>query len=446
MKRLIDWHLQKWKSDEYRKPLIIRGARQVGKTFAIRKLGKSFNNFLEINFELTKDVKKIFEKDLKPDRILRALSLYSKQQIVAGKTLLFFDEIQECPDAIKALRYFFEFYPDLHVIAAGSLLEFILEKIGVPVGRITSLYLYPLTFMEYLAAIGENLLIEEILLHEIGKPIDEVIHQKLLDLLGQFISIGGMPEAVIRWIKSKNPKESYEIHNQLVEAYRQDFQKYAKKHQLKYLDHLFKQIPSLVGKQFKYSNISGGYKKREIAPCLDLLCNANVIHRINHSAGNGIPLGAEINDKWFKVIFLDIALCQVILGLDLSTWFLDPINQFVNRGNIIEAFVGQELLAYSFAKKHNELYFWKREKRGSEAEVDYIFDYGSKIIPIEVKSTHGSKLKSLFLFLEKHPLSPYGIRFSMHNYSLVKKIDSRPLYAISTLAHEDQKESLQSLI
>ncbi len=148
----------------------------------------------------------------------------------------------------------------------------------------------------------------------------------------------------------------------------------------------------------------------------------------------------------FKVIFLDIALCQVILGLDLSTWFLDSSNQFVNRSNITEAFVGQELLAYSFAKKHNELFFWKREKRANKAEVDYIFEHEGKIIPIEVKSTHGSKLKSIFLFLEKHSLSPYGIRFSKWNYSIVGKIDSRPLYAVATLAHADQKKSLFSLI
>jgi predicted AAA+ superfamily ATPase len=446
MRRLIDWHLIKWKKDEYRKPLIIRGARQVGKTYAVRKLGKTFDDLLEINFELTKDARKIFEKDLNPERILSELSLFSGQKIIPGKTLVFFDEIQESPDAVKSLRYFFEIFPELHIIAAGSLLEFTLEKIGLPVGRVSSLYLFPLSFMEFLSATNNQLLIEEILVHEKGQSIGEAIHLKLLDLVGKYLAIGGMPEAIIRWVKSNNIKESFVVHYQLMDSYAQDFQKYAKKHQIKYLEQLFSQIPHMIGKQFKYNEIHGEYRKRELAPCLDLLCKANVVHRIRHSAGNGLPLGAEINSEWFKLIFLDIALCQVALGLDLSTWFLDPKAQFINRGHIAEAFVAQELLCYSMSQKRNDLFFWKREKRGSVAEVDFLYEYQGKIIPIEVKSGHGSTLKSMFLFLKNHLQSPYGIRFSTYNYSLIEKIDSRPLYAVASIAHEEQKESLRSLI
>ncbi|NGX34379.1 MAG: hypothetical protein K1060chlam1_00732 [Candidatus Anoxychlamydiales bacterium] len=443
MKRLIDWHLKKWKENKHRKPLIIRGARQVGKTYSINKLSRDFENIVEINFELTKDAKKIFDKDLKPKRIIKELSLFSNQKIIPGKTLLFFDEIQEAPEAIKSLRYFYEFYPSLHVIAAGSLLEFILEKIGVPVGRVSYLYLYPLSFIEFLAASENYLLIEEILSHKSENKLNEAIHNKLLDFVGQYLAIGGMPEAVVKWIDSDTSKSSFEVHHQLVESYRQDFQKYAKKHQIKYLEQLFKQIPKMVGKQFQYHKIHGEYRKRELVPCLDLLCNANVIHKITHAAGNGTPLGAEVNLEKFKLIYLDVALCQAILGLDLNTWFLDPSAQFINRGHIAEAFVGQELLCYSNPTKHQDLFFWKREKRASKAEVDYIFDYKNEIIPIEVKSNHGSTLKSMFVFLENHPQSSYGIRFSSHNYSIHNKIDSRPLYAIASLACESQKDSLQ---
>jgi len=444
MKRLMDWHLKQWKVDQHRKPLLIRGARQVGKTYGVRQLAKSFENLVEINFERKKEANKIFEKDLVPERILQELSLFSGKAIVPGKTLLFFDEVQECPEAIQSMRYFFEEMPSLHLVAAGSLLDFALEKIGLPVGRISSLYVYPLSFMEFLTAIGESLIAKAILSHEKGIPMGDAIHSKLLDLVGQYLSIGGMPEAVAKWIQTKSPLESFKVHHQLADTYRQDFQKYAKKHQIKYLDALFNEIPRHVGQQFKYSEIHGEYKKRELAPCLDLLCLANVVHKVHHSAGNGLPLGAESNTEWFKVIFLDTALCQAILGLDLSAWFLDSREAFINRGEIVEAFIGQELLCYAIPYRRTDLYFWKAETP-SQAEVDYLYDYKSNIIPIEAKSGDGRTLKSMHRFLESHLYSPYGIRFSAQNYSIFQKIDSRPLYATASLAHGEQMESLKSL-
>lgn len=444
MKRLMDWHLKQWIADQHRKPLLIRGARQVGKTYGVRQLRSNFENLVEINFERKKEANKIFEKDLVPERIIQEISLFSGQPIVPGKTLLFFDEVQECAEAIQSMRYFFEEMPALHLIAAGSLLDFALEKIGIPVGRISLLYVYPLSFMEFLAAIGESLIAKAVLSHENSIPIGEVVHSKLLDLVGQYLSIGGMPEAVAKWIQTKSPLESFKVHHQLAETYRQDFQKYAKKHQIKYLDTLFNEIPHHVGKQFKYSEIHGEYKKRELAPCLDLLCLANVVHKIHHSAGNGLPLGAESNSEWFKIIFLDTALCQAILGLDLSAWFLDPRETFVNRGAIVEAFIGQELLCYSIPYRKTDLYFWKADAP-SQSEVDFLYDYRSLIVPIEAKSGDGRTLKSMHRFLESHSPSPYGVRFSAQNYSVCQKIDSRPLYAAASLAHEEQKGSLQSL-
>ena len=444
MKRLMDWHLKDWKTDLSRKPLLIRGARQVGKTYGVRQLGKSFGNLVEINFEKKKKAKKIFEKDLEPERIVQELMLFSGKPIHPGKTLLFFDEIQECPEAIQSMRYFFEEMPSLHLVAAGSLLDFALEKIGIPVGRVSSLYVFPLSFMEFLAAIGESFVGEAVLNHENGVLMGDAVHSKLLDLLGQYLSIGGMPEAVSEWIGTKSPLKSFKVHHQLADTYRQDFQKYGKKHQVEYLETLFNEIPRHIGKQFKYSEIHGEYKKRELAPCLDLLCLANVVHKIRHSAGQGLPLGAESNGEWFKIIFLDTALCQAILGLDLSTWFLDPRESFVNRGGIVEAFIGQELLCYSISYRRTDLYFWKTSGP-SQAEVDFLYEYKGNILPIEVKSGDGRTLKSMHRFLESHPHSPYGIRFSSQNYSIFQKIDSRPLYAVASLAHEEQKESLKFL-
>lgn len=446
MKRLADWHLRKWKDDPYRKPLIIRGARQIGKTFSVRQLGKQFKTFVEINFEKSKELKTIFEKNLDPDRILMELKSLLKKPIIPGETLLFFDEIQECPEALTSLRYFYETIPSLHLIAAGSLLDFAIEKVGIPVGRVSSLYLFPLSFMEFLVANGYSLAAESILKVEKGEVMSETIHSLLLELLSQYLAIGGLPEAVAKWVVTKDPIESQKIHHTIADTYRQDFDKYAKKHQIKYLDALFNQIPHLIGKSFKYSQIHGEYQKRELAPCLDLLCKANVIHKVQHSAGNGFPLGAEVNLDWFKVIFLDIALCQSILGLDMSTWLLNPKDAFINQGSVIEAFVGQELLCYSASYTKANLHFWKRDKRGSQAEVDYLYSLKGTIIPIEAKSKDGHSLKSMHMFLSEHPQSPYGIRFSSLNYSLFDKVDTRPLYAISSLAHEDQKEALLSLV
>lgn len=445
-KRIIDFHLDKWKIDPYRKPLLLRGARQVGKTYAVRRLGQSFQSFVEVNFEQLKDAAALFEKDLVPEKLVQALSLLMKSPIIPGKTLLFFDEIQEAPQAIIALRYFYEQMPDLHVIAAGSLLEFAIEKVGVPVGRISMLYMYPLSFLEYLVATGNQLIGKKILNHRIGVPIEEPIHTKILDKLGEYLSIGGMPEALARWIQTKDPLSSLNVLQEIAATYRQDFEKYGRKAQVKYLEQLFRQTPHLIGKEFSYQEIHGEYRKRELAPALELLERANIIHIIRHSSGQGIPIGAEVDFDIFKVIYLDIALCQTLLGSDVSIWFLRPLEGLENRGEIAEGFVGQELICYASPYSKAQLHFWKRKERNSTAEVDYLLQKGETILPIEVKSGHGGTLRSLRIFMETHPKSPTGIRFSSLDYSLIGDLDSRPLYAVGTLAHESQTEALNHLL
>lgn len=345
-----------------------------------------------------------------------------------------------------ALRYFYEEIPSLHVIAAGSLLEFAIAKVGVPVGRISMFYMYPFSFLEYLVAIGHHLIAKEILNHPIGIPIEEVIHLKILDLLGEYLSILGMPEAIARWIQTKDPASALNVLQQIAATYRQDFEKYARKTQVKYLEQLFRQIPYLVGKDFSYREIHGEYRKRELAPALELLERANIIHTIRHSSGQEIPIGAEVDFETFKLIYLDIGLCQAILGSDVSNWFLRPLEAFENRGEIAEGFIGQELICYANPDRKSEIHFWKRKEKNSSAEIDYLIQRGDKIIPIEVKSGHGNTLRSLHLFLQTHPKSDSGIRFSSLNYSIINKIDSRPLYAAGSLAHTSQKKALLSLV
>lgn len=347
--------------------------------------------------------------------------------------------------AILALRYFYEMMPELHVIGAGSLFDFALEAVGLPVGRVESLHMYPLSFMEYIVGTG-NLAAAEVILHHPGKePLTETLHEKFMSLVGEYLAIGGMPEAVAKWVEEKKPKESFQVHHNLITSYRQDFEKYATRPQMKCVETLFRQIPYMIGEEFKYKNIHGEFRKRELAPSLDLLCKANVVHHIQHSAGNGIPLGAEVNLEWFKLIMVDIALAQANLGFDLSTWFAEPGLDLINRGAMVEAFVGQELICYSSPHQKSELYFWKRQAKSSTAEVDFIYDHNRQIVPIKVKSGDGRTLKSLQMFLEMHPRSSYGVRFCAQNYSQWQKIDSRPLYTVFSLAHEDQLKALREL-
>lgn len=444
MNRLIYYDIVHWRDAASRKPLLLRGARQVGKTHVVRKIGKTFKKFVEINLEKSPQLKKIFELDLDPFRITREIGIALGVTITPLETLLFIDEIQEMPRALIALRYFYEEMPDLHVIAAGSLVDFAIEQVGVPVGRINFLYMYPMSFIEYLCATNNKLLAIEIIKHKPSELLSEPIHIKALRLLGEYMAIGGMPKVVHEWISQQNVKSSTASLRDIKNAYKQDFEKYAKKNQIKYVELLFKMIPSLICKNFKYAHVSSDYKKRELEPALWLLQKAGIVHKVIHTAANGIPLGAEANSDKFKLLMLDVGLNQILLGSHLQDWFIDPIPEFINKGNLAENFVGQELLAYSDPSDKQQLYYWSKETTGSNAEIDYVVTEQRHITPIEVKSGHGATLQSVRMFLKTHNNSSYGVRFSIHNYSIHNDIHSYPLYAVSGIA--SNKERLMALI
>lgn len=449
MKRLVDYYLHLWKHDPYRMPLLLRGARQIGKTFSVRALGATFAEFVEINLEEMPEVHIIFEKNLDPERMIAELSVLVKKPIIPGKTLLFIDEIQIVPRAITALRYFYEKMPQLHVIAAGSLLDFAIEEVGIPVGRVQSLYMFSLSFIEFLAALGHGALIKEIIMHDDTQEMSESIHHKALSLLGDYCAIGGMPRAVQLWQETQNPLQCARVQSTILDTYRQDFGKYAKNVQVKYVELVFNHIPIQLGRKFKYSFIDGDYRKRELVPALDLLVTAGVAHKVLYSAGQGLPLGAQIDPHDYKVIFLDIALAQILLGLDVAGWLTSPFAEFVNKGSIVEALVGQEILSYDDPHVKKNLYYWQREERSSEAEIDYLLSLGSVIVPIEVKSGAGSTLRSMHSFLESHKGSLYGIRFSAQNYSQYQNIKSLPLYAIASMMiakNQELKNAVELLI
>ncbi|MCP4676461.1 MAG: DUF4143 domain-containing protein [Deltaproteobacteria bacterium] len=252
-------------------------------------------------------------------------------------------------------------------------------------------------------------------------------------LLGEYFAIGGMPEAVFTWINGQNLLPCIDIHTNILESYRQDFVKYSRKKQIKYVEKIFRETPGLVGRKFKYSSISGNYRARELRPALDLLDKGYLINKIYHSAANGLPLGAEANPEKFKLLFLDIGLMQTMLGNDTAPWIYDTYTTFVNKGQVAEAFVGQELLCYGSLGLKRQLHYWHREAKSSNAEVDYIISVKQEIIPIEVKSGAIGKNKSLDLFLRSHPTVPYGILMSPKNYMEKKQQICLPLYYIYAL-------------
>lgn len=446
MRRLIDYHLTEWKNNPYRKSLVLHGARQVGKTYTVRQFGTTFDNFIEVNFEANPKLTSIFEQDLDPKRILRDLCTAIDAKLPeVGKTLLFFDEIQAIPQAIIALRYFYEMMPKLHVIAAGSLLDFAIQQVGMPVGRVQSLYMHPMSFVEYLAALEHCMIVDAIFNHDFHQEMSPVIHDKLIGLWAQYNALGGMPQVVDVWHKTQDLQECAAIHQSLLSSYRQDFHKYARQKQVNHVRALFDNIPLQLGRKFKYSEVEGNYRSRELLPGLDLLCDANVAQKVWYTAGQGIPLGAQKLLDDFKVILLDVGLSQAILGLQPGSWLLQPATAFVNKGEHVEALIGQELLAYTNPIYDAELYYWHRRKVGGEAEVDYLIQDDEHIIPIEVKSGKGTTLKSMHVFLEHHPVSPYGIRVSTQNYSLYQNIRSLPLYAVASIFLHNQQAAFEYL-
>lgn len=433
MKRFVQKHLKKWQNNPNRKPLLLRGARQVGKTYTVREFAKeNFTHFFEINFELRPELKKIFEK-LDAKEIVRNLNLSSGAQIVPGKTLLFLDEIQECPQAISSLRYFHENFPELHVMAAGSLVEFALDakNLHMPVGRVSYLHMYPMSFGEFICALGHENLYEYLAELTLKTKINEAVHDKLMELFRKFLIVGGMPEVVKIYLQNADSLQFQETQLSLLQTYRNDFGKYASRAEITYLQKIFNTAPSLVGQIYKYSHVDPDTQARELKNALHLLAQANVITKILSTSGHGLPFLKDAQEKKFKIIFLDVGLMQRACGLDGA---LATTKDFIsiNSGAVAEQFVGQQLLTCRNPHETPELFFWSRAKKSSQAEVDFLTSWQTHIIPIEVKSGKTGTLKSLKLFLKEHH-APFGIRFSQHPLSYHDQVLSIPLYAVENM-------------
>jgi predicted AAA+ superfamily ATPase len=433
LKRDIDDLLVSWKNRDHRWPLLIRGARQVGKSYTVSEFGeKEFENLVKINFEQHPKYKDCFDT-LEPKQIIETISILYKKDIIPGKTLLFLDEIQDCPKAITALRYFHEQMPELHVIGAGSLLEFALseETFRMPVGRIQYLYMKPLSFREFLNAVGENKLLEMIENLNRETSPNPLIHQHLLSLVKRYSMVGGMPGAVSEYISSGNLGQCHQVQTIIIQTYRDDFGKYANKVKHRYLQKIFYAVPKMVGRKFKYSQVDDSIQSRELKEALELLEKAGVVYRVKQTSGEGLPLEANANERHFKTIFLDIGLMQNLCGLNSEILMMEDFIQ-VNAGAVAEQFVGQELIAYHEPFKEPSLYYWAREARSSNAEVDYLIPYQKYAIPIEVKAGKTGTLRSMHLFLDKYS-APVGIRISQVPLNNNLPIISVPFYAIKKI-------------
>lgn len=450
IQRNIDVELLEWKDNPMRKPLLLRGARQVGKSSAVRHFGKEFLFFAEVNFERHKTVKTFFQGDIDIRLIVQKIAIYINVPIEEGKTLLFLDEIQECPEAIMALRFFKEDYPGLHVIAAGSLLEFTLQKLPTfGVGRIHTLFMYPMTFDEFLNANNENGLISMKRQADSQHPLDAAFHEKLIEYFRIYLLVGGMPEAVLAWIKTHNFNQCSHIQEDIILTYEDDFSKYKKRVSPDLLRTTLHGICHQPGEKITFKQISADYRSSQIREAVRLLTLAGLVIPVIATSGNGIPLDAEANEKNMKILLLDSGLLLSVLQLEgnLAQHLVDLIitgspQDLVNKGGLVEMVAGLELLRNKPCVQRQKMFYW--EKSGNSiAEIDYLDTFHLKVTPIEIKSGTQGGMKSLWQFMREKRLTE-AIRCSFENFGEFTYTDPQadnaerhitiiPLYALDNL-------------
>lgn len=433
-KRHIDKYLEDWKISSNRKPLLVRGARQVGKSSAVRHLGEGFKYFIEINLERQGNIKTLFGDNLDIKKLCSQLSAVYNTPIIPGETLLFIDEIQESQRAISSLRFFYEDYPELHVVAAGSLLEFTLKELpSFGVGRIRSMYMYPFSFDEFLEAQGLSMQVEykrdEA---DCEHPLPMPLHEEMISQLRSFYLVGGMPEAVRIWVDTNDYNECATVHNDILDTYLDDFKKYKTRISPLLLSQTLKSVALQAGEKFIYTQVSDNVNGTTVKEALALLTLAGLIAPVTHTAANGIPLGAEINPKFRKYLFLDIGLMQSLLGIQPADILIANETDFINKGGLSEMFAGLELIKYADYLKKTELYYWQRMERNAQAEVDYVISRKGNIYPIEVKANYSGSMQSMYKFLELKGCE-YGIRTSLEPFSSYEKVKVIPLYALSNI-------------
>ena len=421
MKRNLTSQLLDWIDKPNRKPLVLRGARQVGKTWLVRDFAQRAKlRLIELNFEKQIEFVSLFESN-DPKKILQLLEAHLRTTIVADQTLLFLDEIQAAPELLAKLRWFKEDMPEIAVIATGSLLDFALEnhQFSMPVGRISYLHLEPLSFFEFLHAIGEEKLCRVLKEITLDDALDRSLHNRCLELLTTYSLIGGMPEVVHQWASDGNMVECQSLQRDLLKTYRDDFYKYGKADP-KLLQKTFHSIAVQLGGKFMASRVDSSATSQVIKKIVQLLSMARVNTNVAMTSATGLPLGSCVNEKFFKALFLDIGLVSCQLGLsEIPPKEISAIT-LGNKGAIAEQFVGQQLKSARINHDDSFLYYWQRTG-GRQGEVDYVVQNAGNILPIEVKAGSSGSMKSLHQFMFDKNLSR-AIRFDSNNLS-VSKID-----------------------
>lgn len=406
MNRNVTKFLDEWLADISRKPLVLRGARQVGKTWLIRDLAKRHHRqLIELNLERRPELADHFRSN-DARRTVSDLEAELRVSINDKDTILFLDEIQAVPSLLGSLRWFHEDMPELPVVAAGSLLDFALEEhdFSMPVGRIAYCHVEPVSFYEFLDASGDEKL--RTALEDAAKTGDlsPAIHRRALELFAEFGSVGGLPEVVKEWIERHDDDRRLRLHRDLIATYRDDFNKYRRLISTELLRHVMDAVPRQFGDRFVYSDIGTDARHSDIKKALDLLTLARVCHRVEHTAANGLPLGAESNTRLFKMILVDIGLASVQMGLSrLSFRDLDKV-VWANKGGLAEQFVGQHLRCLFHAWDAARLFYWQRTG-GGQGEIDYVLQHGPNIVPVEVKAGSAGAMKSLHSFMQSKKLS-----------------------------------------
>lgn len=426
MKRKITQQLVEWKNSSARKPLILNGARQVGKTFILREFGReNYKNTVYVNLESNGTVASMFNDDISPSKLIKYLEAETGERILPNETLIILDEIQSCERAVTSLKYFCEEAPDYHIAAAGSLLGVAINRnqTSFPVGKVNVLRLFPLDFEEFLTATGNDLLIDEITeCYTQMSPINEGLHQKALDLYHDYLIIGGMPEAVKAFIETNSYIDASLVQSSIIDSYTADMAKYASNSEAVKIRACYNSIPAQLAKdnkKFQYKVVQKGGSSSIFGASLEWLKQAGVILECQRVDQGNMPLPVYADQTSFKIYMSDVGLLVNKSQMSVNTIITGESNIFM--GAVTENYIAQQL-----ASKNYPLYYWT--VTNSQAELDFVLQKNDKIYAIEVKKGEHVRSRSLSVFKQKY--SPdYAIRFSQKNFGKTEDVISIPLYA-----------------
>ena len=421
--------LYKWKESKYRKPLIIEGARQVGKTWLMKEFGKqAYENTVYINFDANNQMSELFSADLNIERIMLGLELYVGYKINSENTLLIFDEIQEVPKALSSLKYFYENAPQYHIVCAGSLLGIALHSgTSFPVGKVDFLKLYPLSYKEFLRALGDEQFVDLLEKHDYTMITN--FKQTYIDALKQYYFVGGMPEAVLHFVENKDFNEVRGIQKRILNAYEQDFSKHAPNEIVPKIRMVWNSIPAQLAKEnkkFIYGLVREGARAKDYETAIMWLCDCGLVHKVSRITTPHFPLKAYEDLKAFKLFLLDVGLLSCMTGIRQNI-LLDGNDMFVEfKGALTEQYVMQQLATISDIS----MYYYTNDR--SSAEIDFLIDNGETVIPVEVKVEVNLKAKSLKTYYEKYQ-PKISVRTSMADYKKEDWLVNLPLYAVSEI-------------